>query len=188
MKRSNKYIIMFLMICIVSILTVTQAAAADAGMTAEERMAELKLLDEGPDFSKGALVSELWGKEDDGTPYVERTYVIDDACAVSARSINGMRRFYKTRNYGATGYVEVYATFAWDTAARKTYVSNVTGNYYNGGGVSQVENPISTYGGDATSNAWAQYSIRVNRNLGGWTTYSVVMNCNYNGSCDGIGI
>lgn len=94
-------------------------------MTAEERMAELKLLDEGPDFSKGALISESWGKED-GTPYVERTYVIDDAG--TARSINGMRRFYKTRNYGATGYVEVYATFAWDTAARNSYVTNVTGN------------------------------------------------------------
>lgn len=166
-----------------TMLAAPQVMAADVAMTAEGRMEELKILDQGSDFTKGALVSENWGTEEDGTPYVERTYIAE--INKDTRAITGSGRFVKTRNYGATGSVNVYATFSWDRTAQRTYVSNVSGNYYNGGGVSETGSPASTYGGNGTSNAWAQFSIRVNRNLGGWTTYSVIMNCNYTGSCDG---
>lgn len=143
---------------------------------------ELKLQDAGPDLSKGELVSEYWATEEDGTPYVERTYISNDD---AARAKTDYKKYYKDRSYGATGWVEVRAEFAWDTAAQKAYVKNVTGDYHNGGGVSQTRNESKTSSGNGTAKASAKYSIEVDKNLGGWTTYSVTMTCDYKGNCNG---
>lgn len=175
----------FLAALMLAMLAAPQVMAADETMTAEERMEELRALDEGPDFSKGALIAEEWGNEEDGTPYVERTYATD--IIPGARAINGTGRFYKVKSYGANGSVEVYATFSWDTAAKRVYVSNVTGKF-NNGGVSGTRNELSTFDGSGTSRAWAQYSIDVDRNLGGWATYSVIMHCSFRGESDGVRI
>lgn len=177
---------LFLAALMLAMLASPQVMAADVTMTAEERMEELKAFDEGPDFSKGALISEEWGNEEDGTPYVERTYVAD--ITQGTRAINDTGRFYKVKSYGTTGSVEVYATFSWDTAAKKVYVSNVTGQFNNGGGISGTKNASVTSDGSGTSRAWAQYSIDVDKNLGGWTTYSVIMHCSFRGESNGVRI
>lgn len=64
---------------------------------------------------------------------------------------------------------------------KTVYVYNESGSYNQGGGVSDVEDNGTTTSGDGTSKATAKYSCRVNRNLGGWATYSVSVSCNYKG-------
>lgn len=128
-------------------------------MAADQRMTELQLQDAGPDLSKGKLISEYRGTEEDGTPYVERTFVKDNV--VDSRAISSYKTYTKTKSYGATGSVEVTAAFAWDTAAKKAYVKNVSGKYNNGGGVSQTKNSSATSSGNGSTKASAKYSIDV---------------------------
>jgi len=68
-------------------------------------MERLKLEDKGPDVSNGMLVLEVWGKETDGTPYVERTYKsIEPAMLRSFDTV----RYVNEKSYGATGKVRVH--------------------------------------------------------------------------------
>ncbi len=184
MRRIKKWTTLFLMTLTVCTVSAPQAMAANlptatnVTMASNVAMAQLRMEDKGPDFSKGDLVSEVWGTENDGTPYVERTYIKHNAALLRA---SGVKEYTKTKNYGSTGSVEVSASFEYDSAARTVYVFNESGSYNQGGGVSDVEDNGTTTSGDGTSKATAKYSCRVNRNLGGWATYSVSVSCNYNG-------
>lgn len=142
------------------------------------RMAQLKLEERGVDLSKGELISEYWGREEDGTPYVERLYIVHDS--LSARSPENIN-YKKTKDYGATGYVEVIGYFTYDTAAQTVHVRKVEGGLYDKAGISSTRNEQKYSKNEGTKIATAVYSIEVNRNLGGWTTYSVSVTCDYRG-------
>lgn len=144
--------------------------------TTEYTMQDLKSQDSGPDLSNGDLVYEKWAYEDDGTPYVERLYM-QNLIYKSSRS----KHYTKTKSYGATGSVQVEADFSWNTSTKKVTVSNVSGRFNRGGGISGTRNAKTSKSGNGTSKASASYSIEVNRNLGGWATYKVTLYCNYNG-------
>ncbi|MCI9067406.1 MAG: hypothetical protein HFI65_01770 [Lachnospiraceae bacterium] len=151
--------------------------------TAEERMTELRMQDEGPDFTKGQLLEEAWGMEEDGTPYVERTYVKIPV----GRAMTRFRTYTKTKSYGATGSVEVTAMFAWNTEMKKAYVLQPSGKFNAGGGIDHTENERVTMSGTGTEKASATYSIVVHRYMGvtGPATYSVTISCDYKGNCTG---
>ena len=155
--------------------------AAGVPMTAEMRMEELRKQDTGPDLSKGRLIEEVWGTEEDGTPYVERTYIENIAGNVSIVALTESKRYTKTKSYGATGSVEVSATFTWNTSAKTVYVSDITGDIVNPAGISEIKDKTTSESGNGTSKATAKFSCRVNKNLGGWATYSVSLSCDYNG-------
>lgn len=182
MKRFKKMVSMFLTALIFSTLIAPQAIAAEVPMSAEMRIEELRKQDVGPDLSKGRLVEEFWGTEEDGTPYVERTYIENTAGNVSIAALNGSARYTKTKSYGATGSVEVSATFTWNTSAKTVYVSDVEGDIVNPAGISEITDKTTSTSGNGTSKATAKFSCRVNKNLGGWSTYSVSLSCDYNGN------
>ncbi|GLB29458.1 hypothetical protein LAD12857_13810 [Lacrimispora amygdalina] len=185
MRKIKKWTTLFLMTLTVSTVTAPQAMAdnslaiTNVPMASNAAMAQLRMEDKGPDFSKGSLISEVWGTEEDGTPYVERTYIEHNAALLRASK---SKKYTKTKSYGATGSVEVSARFEYDSAERTVYVFDESGSYNQGGGVSDVEDYGTTTSGDGTSKATAKYSCRVNRNLGGWATYSVSVSCNYKGN------
>lgn len=184
MRRIKKWTTLLLLTLTVSTVTAPQAMADNlhainnVPMTSNAAMAQLRMEDKGPDFSNGSLVSEVWGTEEDGTPYVERTYIQHNFGLLRAsRSVTRTN----TKSYGATGSVKVTAVFDCDSAEKTVYVSESSGSFNQGGGVSDVEDYGTTTSGEGTSKATAKYSCRVNRNVGGWKTYSVSVSCNYNG-------
>lgn len=190
MKKFQKRTAVFLMALAASITITPQALAAGTAvssqtMASDMSMAQLRIQDKGPDLSKGALVSEVWSTEEDGTPYVERTYVkysIPNPMKSARAASSGSARYTKTKSYGATGAVEVSADFEWDSAAKTVYASGEDGALTNSSGISDVENEQTSTSGNGTSKATVKFSCRVNRNIGGWTTYSVSVSCNYKGS------
>ncbi len=179
MKRFKRWIATFLVALTFSSVIVSQSMAAEMPMTAEERMKELRMQDKGPDFSKGILVEEFWGTEEDGTPYVERTYVKDSGVLLRA---SGIKTYSKTRDYGATGSVEVTGDFQYDSSAKTVYILSSDGWYNEGGGISGYEDLGTTELNDGSSKATVKYSCKVDRNLGGKTTYSVSVSCDYKGN------
>ena len=62
------------------------------------------------------------------------------------------------------------------------YVISSEGQFNEGGGISDIEDLGTSTSGEGTSKATVKYSCKVNRNLGGWATYSVSVSCNYNGN------
>lgn len=178
MRNLKRGIAAVLTILTASVMLAPQAMAANVSTAdTDVAMAQLKMEDTGPDLSKGILVEEVWGTEDDGTPYVERTYVKNGIATLALRA-TGSPTYTKTKSYGATGSVEVTATFKFDSKAKTVYVVSSTGKFNNGGGISEVKNLGTTTSGEGTSKATAKYSCKVNRNLGGWATYSVSVSCN----------
>lgn len=141
-------------------------------------MARLKLEDKGPDESNGMLVLEVWGKETDGTPYVERTYKsIEPAMLRSFDTV----RYVNEKSYGATGKVRVAASFEFDKNNRTVYVLTVDGDLIDPAGISGTRNEKKRTVFEGGEKAKAEYSIEVNRNLGGWARYHVGITCNYKG-------
>ena len=97
--------------------------------------------------------------------------------------------FYKEKSYGATGSVSVTAEFAWSGIEKKAYVRSVAGSFRNGGGTSGISDEKAYGSGNGTEQVSATYSVKVNKNLGGFpSTYKVTMTCTYNGKCDGTQI
>lgn len=182
MRKIKKSTTLLLMSLMVSVATAPQVLAAsmpeveDMAMDAEVAMAQLRMEDKGPDFSRGVLISEVWGTEEDGTPYVERTYVND----ITSRNA-GTREFTNVKNYGATGSVEVTGVFSFDSVAKTVYVDSCSGQFNEGGGVSSYEDLGTVALNEGSSKASVKYSCRVNKNLGGKSTYSVKVSCNYKG-------
>lgn len=184
MRRIKKWTTLFFLTLTVSTVTAPQVMAANlptstnVTMASSVAMSQLRMEDKGPDLSKGDLVFEFWGTEKDGTPYVERTYIEHKVALLRASAV---KKYTKTKNYGATGSVEVSASFEYDSVAKTVYAYNETGSYNQGGGVSEVEDNGTTTTGNGSSKATVKYSCRVNKNLGGWSTYSVKVSCNYKG-------
>lgn len=179
MKRFKQCTITCLTALIISSATTPPAMASSTPVVASTAMAQLRMEDKGPDLSKGFLISESWGTEEDGTPYVERTYMDYGTALFSASNV---RTLNNTKSYGATGSVEVSANFKFDSTEKTVYVVSSSGKFNRGGGISETEDLGTTTSGEGTSKATAKYSCRVNRNLGGWATYSVSISCNYNGT------
>lgn len=180
MRHWKKCMTVVLMTLTVSSVIAPQAMAANGlSVNTNAAMIQLRMEDSGPDFSKGTLVEEFWGVEDDGTPYVERTYIKGESAMLRA---SGVKTYTKTKNYGATGSVEVTGEFEYDSSAKTVYVLSESGAYNQGGGVSEYQDLGTTTSGDSSSKATVKYRCKVHRNLGGWTTYSVSVSCNYRGN------
>lgn len=180
MRKCKKGMVTILTALVVSTIAAPQAMAANVPtVDTNAAMVQLRMEDTGPDLSKGILVEEVWGAEDDGTPYVERTYVKSDVATLRA---SGTKIYTKAKNYGSTGSVEVTGEFEYDSSAKTVYVISSEGQFNEGGGISDIEDLGTSTSGEGTSKATVKYSCKVNRNLGGWATYSVSVSCNYNGN------
>ena len=184
MKKLKKCTTALLVGLTVSIVAAPQAMAANTSsantsVDTNTAIAQLRMEDKGPDLSKGILVEEFWGMEEDGTPYVERTYVSNEAATLRAA---GAKTYTKTKSYGSTGSLEVTGKFEYDSVAQTVYVLSEDGRYNSGGGISDYEDLGTTTSGEGSSKATVKYSCKVNRNLGGWATYSVSVSCNYLGN------
>lgn len=185
MKKFKKCTAMFLTALAISTVSAPLTFASDASVSvikvdASSAMAQLRMEDQGPDFSKGILIDECWGVEGDGTPYVERTYIKNNLSILSSLS-HGTRTFTKTKKYGSTGSVEVTGKFEYDSAEKTVYVLEESGSYNQGGGISDLEDLGTSTSGEGSAKATVTYRCRVNRNLGGWATYSVSVSCNSSG-------
>lgn len=134
------------------------------------------------DLSKGILIEEKWGEEEDGTPFLERIYVKPDYNLYHRFRGYEEVEYTGTKWYGATGTAEVTAMFKYSIDEQKVYVESARGRLVNGAGYSQfVDLGIST-SGEGTKKAKATYSCKINRHLGGWVTYRANVMCNYDGS------
>lgn len=180
MKKWKKSIAAVLMTLTMSAMATPQAMAASAPPAdTNAAMIQLRMADTGADFSKGILVDEFWGFEDDGTPYVERTYIsVKNSISRSPMT----KEFTKTKDYGATGSVEVTGEFEYDSSAKTVYVLSSSGEFHESGGVSEYEDLGTSTSGEGSTKATVKYRCRVNKNLGGWSTYSVSVSCNYSGN------
>lgn len=179
MKKLQKCTTALLVGLTVSIVAAPQAMAANKSsanisVDTNTAVAQLRMEDKGPDLSKGILVEEFWGMEEDGTPYVS-----NEAATLRAA---GVKTYTKTKSYGTTGSVEVTGEFEYDSVAKTVYVLSEDGQYNPDGGISDYEDLGTTTSGDGSSKATVKYSCKVNRNLGGWATYSVSVSCNYLGN------
>lgn len=179
---------MFLTILAIGTVSAPLTFASDVSASvvkvdAQSAMAQLRMEDPGPDFSKGILIYEYWGTEEDGTPFVERTYEKRNQSILSL--LSPLRASYSVtrtnrKNYGATGSVEVTGTFECDNVEKTVYVSDGEGTYNQGGGISDYEDLGISTSGEGSTKATVTYRCRVNRNLGGWATYRVSVSCPYN--------
>ena len=102
MRKCKKGMVTILTALVVSTIAAPQAMAANVPtVDTNAAMVQLRMEDTGPDLSKGILVEEVWGAEDDGTPYVERTYVKSDVATLRA---SGTKIYTKTKNIFDTYY------------------------------------------------------------------------------------
>lgn len=155
--------------------------------TSFQTIEEFRKQDNGPDLSNGDLVSELWSVDEDGTPYVHRVYkkAIDDLSDVAPVSLPGAILRGVT-DYGAIGYVWVSGHFTWDSKAKKTYVTELSGDFKNEGGVSSITDRKKSSSGNGTERATATFTCKIERNLGGSKNCKASVWCEYTGRNNGV--
>lgn len=181
MKTFKKLIVTILVAVVVFGVNIPPVMASNRPViTSNLAIEKLKMEDSGPDLTKGRLILETLGTEPDGTPYIERVYEHINITHFLLNSSNE-RTYTATKSYGATGTVEVTATFKFNTLAKEVYVKSSSGRLINGAGYSQFVDLGTSTSGEGTKKATAKYSCKINRNLGGWATYSVSVSCNYKG-------
>ena len=183
MRKIRKFFVTALMLIGAFSMTISPVMADSASsLESDPAIMTLKIEVPQPDFSKGILIKESWGKEQDGTPYLERIYIKNDySNGYELLKGNNKVTYTGTRWYGATGTAEVTATFRFYISEQKVYVESASGRLVDGAGYSEfVDLGIST-SGEGTKKAKATYSCKINRHLGGWVTYSASVGCKYDG-------
>lgn len=180
LKRWSMALLMTLTLGSMSSLQVMAAEMPISDEAAVAAMEQLRMEDKGPDLSEGELISEVWGFEEDGTPYVERTYMKYNSSV--SRLVDTV--YYSRTKTVARGTFKVWADFQYDTVAKTVYASNEGGSFKRGGGGELIEESTSI-SGNGTTKAVVTYKCKLDSDLGGtgiMSTYSVSVGCDYNGN------
>jgi hypothetical protein len=173
LKKLKKWTAVILMALTVSTMAAPQAMASTP-------MEDFRKEDKGPDAAKGILISEEWGFDENGEPYVERTYVKPQNPRLR---VHDSKDVTKTRVCGtgsAKMTVELSASFEWDSSDKRVEVYDVEGQVTDMDGVYEVCDEETVISGNGTSKATATYTCKGYKAIG-YVPGKINISCNYNG-------